>query len=105
METATRIHELPLEDVARLLVKAAIRLRLIRQAGVNLEHIPVHAYHLLRQVSQEDFRVATLHARDDLAALEFLLSRQLVQLSPDGSRVAITAAGHELGEIAAETKQ
>ncbi len=33
LEAAARIEELPLEDAARLLMKAAIRLRVVQQTG------------------------------------------------------------------------
>jgi hypothetical protein len=101
LQAAARIDELPREEVARLLVKAAIRLRVIQQTGGRLEHIPVAAYHLLRRVSRGSIPIASLHSRDDEAAVSYLLTRQLATASPD-HWLTITDTGEELGEIAKE---
>lgn len=100
MEAATRIHELQPEEVARLLMKAAIRLRVIDRAGPKLEHIPVYAYHLLRRLSREVVPLSTLFGQEDEAAVNFLLSRELAAM--DGRSLAITPLGEEVGEIADE---
>jgi hypothetical protein len=102
MEAAARADELTREEVARLLMKAAIRLRVIRDTGIKLEHIPVYAYHLLRRISQGPVEVATLFGREDQGVMEYLLSRELVTKSEDGRLLCITPAGEELGEIADE---
>ena len=67
------------------------------------EHIPVHAYELLRRVSEARLPVDTLHGKQDEYGLQFLLSRGLVEKTGDGGFFELTAAGSELGEIAAET--
>ena len=105
MEAAARVRELPADEIARLLMKAAIRLRIIKDAGPNLEHIPVSAYQLLRRLSREAVPVSSLHGRDDQASLAFLTSRQLVETAADGVTLTVTPAGSELGEIAAEVQQ
>jgi hypothetical protein len=102
LEAAARVDELSREDLARLLMKAAVRLRVIQQAGPRLEHVPVAAYELLRRLAVRPLPVAGLHARSDRTALEFLVSRQLAELSADGEFLMITMAGSELGEIADE---
>jgi hypothetical protein len=102
LEAAARVDELPREDVARLLMKAAIRLRVIQQAGAKLEHIPVAAYDLLRQLARHPIKVADLYGRPSQGALDFLISRQLAERSADGAFLMITTAGNELGEIAEE---
>ena len=102
MDAALRVDELPAEELSRLLMKAAIRLRVIQQAGATLEHIPVHAYQLLRRIARGSIPGAALFSRDDTAALEFLLSRGLITKSDDGQNLVITDAGGELGEIADE---
>lgn len=102
MEAAARVEELSREDLARLLVKAAIRFRVIDTSGSKLEHIPVYAYHLLRRISQTPVDIATLFGQEDESAMVFLLSRELVKVSEDGKLLWITNAGSELGEIADE---
>ena len=102
MEAAARVDELQHDDLARLLMKAAIRLRVIQASGSKLEHIPVYAYHLLRRVSHDPAEISTLFAAADEAAMAFLLSRDLVRRSDDGLYLMITSAGEELGEIADE---
>ena len=102
MEAAARVDELPHDHLARLLMKAAIRLRVIQTSGSKLEHIPVYAYHLLRRVSHDPAEISTLFAAADEAAMAFLLSRDLVRRSDDGLYLMITSAGEELGEIADE---
>jgi hypothetical protein len=101
LEAAARIDELPSDAIARLLVKAAIRLRVIQQTGVKLEHIPVRAYHLLRSISRSALPVASLHGRDEEEAVRYLLTRHLATHSATGM-LTITPAGEELGEIADE---
>jgi hypothetical protein len=105
MEAAARVDELPHEQLARLLMKAAIRLRVIQTTGSKLEHIPVYAYHLLRRISHEPVDASTLFGREDEEAVQFLLSRDLVRKSDDGRLLEITSAGEELGEIADERGQ
>lgn len=102
MEAAARASELSHEEVARLLEKAATRLRVVQQTGIKLEHIPVYAYHLLRRISHGPVSAATLFGREDEEAVVFLLSRELVARSDDGNLLKITATGEELGEIADE---
>jgi hypothetical protein len=102
MEAAARVDELPHEQLASLLMKAAIRLRIIQTTGAKLEHIPVYAYHLLRRISHRPVEITTLFGREDAAAVDFLLSRDLVTKSEDGRYLKITSAGEELGEIADE---
>jgi hypothetical protein len=102
IEAAERADELPREHIAKLLMKAAIRLRVIETAGSKLEHIPVYAYHLLRRISHAPVEVSTLFGKEDEAAVAFLLSRELVTRSADGRFLRITTAGEELGEIADE---
>lgn len=102
MEAATRAHELPREELARLLVKAAIRLRVVQQTGAKLEHIPVLAYHLLRRISRGPVTATTRLGDEEYDAVTFLLSRDLIAKSEDGGSFSITAAGEELGEIADE---
>jgi hypothetical protein len=102
MDAALRIHEMPPELLAQLLMKAAIRLRVIQQTGIRLEHIPVYAYHLLRRISHDPVAASTIHGKQDVGAVEFLVSRELIRLSDDGQSYSITAAGEELGEIADE---
>lgn len=101
LEAAARIDELPPEDIARLLMKAAVRLRTIQHTGATLEHVPVDAYHLLRRLSQGPVGLGTLHGRDDEAAVAFLLSRGLAE-EPEAGYLAPTPAGLEIGEIADE---
>jgi hypothetical protein len=105
MEAATRAHELPREEIARLLLKAAIRLRVVQQTGVKLEHIPVSAYHLLRRISRGPVKATTRLGDEERDAVTFLLSRDLIARSEDGAVFEITAAGEELGEIADERNQ
>ncbi len=105
LEAATRIDELPRDDIARLLMKAAIRLRVIDQAGPKLEHIPVYAYHLLRRLSQEVVVVSTLFGQEDEAAVDFLVSRELAERGTGGRQLFITRLGQEVGEIADERSQ
>ncbi len=102
MEAAARVDELPHDHLARLLMKAATRLRVIQTSGSKLEHIPVYAYHLLRRISHRPVEISTLFASADEAAVAFLLSRDLVTRSDDGRYLRITSAGEELGEIADE---
>ena len=102
MDAALRVDEIPSEELSRLLMKAAIRLRVIQQTGVKLEHIPVYAYHLLRRIARAPIAAATLHGQDDGEAVAFLISRELIRASEDGETLSITAAGEELGEIADE---
>ena len=66
-----------------------------------LEHIPVHAYELLRRASEAPLPVAALHGNQDEYGLQFLLSRGLVEKTGDGRFLQLTIAGSELGEIAA----
>ena len=105
LEAAARVDELPHEDLARLLLKAAIRLRAVQQTGAKLEHVPVHAYHLLRRVSRGPVETATLYGADDTAALAFLLSRDLICYLEEGRLIATTAAGEEIGEVADERER
>jgi hypothetical protein len=102
LEAAARVDELPHADLARLLMKAAIRLRAVQHTGARLEHVPVYAYHLLRRITRGPVRAASLYGDDDNAAMSFLLSRDLITRSPDGAVLAVTAAGDEIGEIADE---
>jgi hypothetical protein len=102
MEAAARVDELPHEELAKLLMKAAIRLRVIQQTGVTLEHIPVYAYHLLRRISHGPVDTTTLFGREDEEAVAFLLSRDLIVRSEKNDLLEITRAGEELGEIADE---
>ena len=102
MDAALRVDELPAEELSRLLMKAAIRLRVIQQAGATLEHIPVHAYQLLRRIALGSVPRTALFSRADAAAIEFLLSRELISKSDDDETLMITEAGEELGEIADE---
>lgn len=102
MDAAARVAELPQEEVARLLMKAATRLRVVQQTGIKLEHIPVYAYHLLRRISHGPVAAETLFGREDDEAVAFLLSRGLIARSDDGGFLKITATGEELGEIADE---
>jgi hypothetical protein len=104
LQAAARIEELPPTEVARLLVKAAVRLRVIQQTGVKLEHIPVEAYHLLRSVSRAQVLASTIHGRTAEEALNFLLTRQLATVSSEGV-ITITASGEELGEVADERSE
>jgi hypothetical protein len=83
-------------------MKAAVRLRVIQNVGAKLEHIPVAAYDLLRRLSRDPITVAELHGRADRSGLDFLVSRQLAQLSADGAFLMTTTAGSELGQIAEE---
>ena len=101
LQAAARIDELPSAEVAHLLVKAAIRLRVIQHTGAKLEHIPVSAYHMLRNVSRGSLPVSSLHGRDADEAMRYLLTRQLATTSETGM-LTITPAGEELGEIADE---
>lgn len=101
LEAAARIDELPSGAIAKLLVKAAIRLRVIQQSGAKLEHIPVSAYHLLRSISRSALPIASLHGRDEKTAVQYLLTRELATRTATGM-LAITPAGEELGEIADE---
>lgn len=101
MEAAARVDELSRDELARLLMKAAIRFRVIDTTGIKLEHIPVYAYHLLRRISLAPVEEGTLFGQEDEAAVAFLLSRGLVTKSEDG-KLQITSAGNELGEIAEE---
>jgi hypothetical protein len=102
MEAAARVDELSRDELARLLMKAAIRFRVMDATGIKLEHIPVYAYHLLRRTSHAPVEVATLFGQEDEGAVAFLLSRGLVTKSADGKLLQITTAGNELGEIAEE---
>lgn len=102
MDAALRVDELPSSELARLLMKAAIRLRVIQQTGATLEHVPVHAYQLLRRIARRPINIAALFSRDDEGAIHFLLSRELIARSGDGQTFIITEAGGELGEIADE---
>ncbi|MEO5806718.1 hypothetical protein [Devosia sp.] len=102
MEAAARVGELPNEEVARLMMKAAIRLRVVQETGIKLEHIPVAAYHLLRRISRGPVAASDEMGHDEEQAVGFLLSRDLIVKSDDGSQLSITAAGEELGEIADE---
>jgi hypothetical protein len=102
MDAALRVDELPSAEVARLLMKAAIRLRVIQQAGAKLEHVPVYAYHLLRRIAHDEIGTATLFGQEDEAAMAFLLSREMIEIAGDGKTLIITQAGAELGEIADE---
>jgi hypothetical protein len=102
MEAAARVAELPQDEVARLLMKAAIRLRVVQQTGIKLEHIPVQAYHLLRRISRGPISAVQELGREGEEAVSFLLSRDLVVRSEDGSQFSITPAGEELGEVADE---
>src|SRR5690606_36154771 len=94
LQAAARIDELPQTEVARLLVKAAVRLRGIQQTGVKLGHIPVEAHHLLRNTSRSPVLSSTIHGRTAEEALRFLLTRQLATVSGEGM-ITITAAGEE----------
>lgn len=102
MDAALRVDEVPPEELSRLLMKAAIRLRVIQQTGVKLEHIPVYAYHLLRRIARDPVAASTLHGQEDGEAVAFLVSRELIRASEDGETLGITPAGEELGEIADE---
>jgi hypothetical protein len=102
MDAALRVDEVPAERLSQLLMKAAVRLRVIQQTGVKLEHIPVYAYHLLRRISRNPVAAGALHAQEDAEAVAFLISRELIRLSDDGQQLSVTAAGEELGEIADE---
>jgi hypothetical protein len=102
MDAALRVDEVPAAELSRLLMKAAIRLRAIQQTGATLEHIPVHAYQLLRRIARGAVSSAALFSREDAAAIAFLLSRELISRSDDGGTLMITEAGGELGEIADE---
>jgi hypothetical protein len=101
LEAAMRIDEFSHPELAKLLMKAAVRLRVIAHTGARLEHIPVYAYNLLRQISRAPVRLATLHGREDKAAVSYLLTRRLAEMAP-GDLLTITTAGEELGEIAEE---
>lgn len=96
------MDELSRDELARLLMKAAIRLRVIDTSGSKLEHIPVYSYHLLRRIAEAPLELDTLFGRDDEEAVTFLVSRELATRSLDGLRLEITAAGRELGEVADE---
>jgi hypothetical protein len=102
MEAAARVGELPHNEVARLLMKAAIRLRVVQQTGIKLEHIPVQAYHLLRRISRGPISAIHELGREEDDAASFLLSRDLIARSEDASQFFITPAGEELGEVADE---
>ena len=102
LEAAARIDELPHADTARLLMKAAIRLRAVQHTGAKLEHVPVYAYHLLRRITRGPLDATTLHGHEDAAAVTFLLSRDLIVRSADDQILTATAAGEEIGEIADE---
>lgn len=102
MEAAGRVDDLSRDELSRLLYKAAIRLRAVQLVGLRLEHVPVSAYHLLRQLAQGPIAMKSLSGRDGEAAAAFLISRSLAE--PDGSKrhLLITQAGKEVGELADE---
>lgn len=102
LEAAARVDEMPSQELSRLLMKAAIRLRVIDQAGAKLEHIPVYAYHLLRRLSLGPVAVRTLFGGEDEGAVQFLVSRGLATTAGNGELLEITPAGQEIGEIADE---
>ena len=102
LEAAARVDELSRDELAKLLMKAAIRLRVLQTVGPKLEHIPVYAYHLLRRISREPVDLSSLFGRENEEAVKFLMSRDLASKSDDGLVLKITAAGEELGEIANE---
>ena len=102
LEAAARVDELPRDDLARLLMKAAIRLRAVQQTGARLEHVPVYAYHLLRRIAQAPIDKSILYGQDDRTAVAFLLSRDLIRYLDDETTIAVTPAGEEIGEIADE---
>jgi hypothetical protein len=102
LEAAARVDELDRTELARLLMRAAIRLRLVDKVALSLEHIPVAAYHLLRRLSHGPVAFAALHGREDEDLVGFLVSRDLAVLSEDGTTLAITPVGEELGSIADE---
>jgi hypothetical protein len=102
LEAAARVDEMPRDDLARLLMKAAVRLRVLADTGAPLEHVPVYAYHLLRRLSQAPVPLSILYGQDDESAVTFLHSRALATTSADGKFLTITAAGEALGEIADE---
>jgi hypothetical protein len=103
MEAAARVDELPHSDLARLLVKAAIRLRLAEN-NTRLEHIPVSAYHLLRRLSREAVPLESLFGREDKGLIDFLVTRKLASHGTDGASLLITPEGEELGTIADERR-
>jgi hypothetical protein len=102
LEAAGRIEEMSREELARLLYKAAVRLRAVQVVGVRLEHIPVPAYHLLRRLAEQPVSVRGLGGREVKAAVGFLTSRGLAALDDGGLQLVITPAGLEIGEIADE---
>lgn len=102
LEAAARVDELDRSELARLLMRAAIRLRLVDRVALSLEHIPVAAYHLLRRLSHGPVPVAALHGREDQGLVSFLVSRELAVLDNDGTTLEITPVGEELGSIADE---
>jgi len=102
MEAAGRVEEMPHDELARMLYKAAVRLQAVQVVGIRLEHVPVSAYHLLRQLAEGPVALRSLAGRDGATAVDFLVSRGLAE--PDGRKqhLAITPAGKEIGEIADE---
>lgn len=102
MEAAGRVEDLSHDELARLLYKAAVRLRAVHVVGVRLEHVPVPAYHLLRHLAQGPVPLGSLGSRDMDTAVAFLVSRGLAEADTDARHLAITPAGREIGEIADE---
>lgn len=96
---ARSIGDMQPDEIAGLLLQAAIRLKAPVQSDAKLEHIPVHAYYLLRQLSQRPVTMHSLHAADDRAAVEFLLTRGLAVKSEDKLMLQETDAGQVVGEI------
>lgn len=102
LEAAGRVGEIPPDELARLLYKAAVRLRVVEVVGVRLEHIPVSAYHLLRRLAERPVSLRRLTGRDQEAAVGFLTSRGLAALNDEQGKLVITPSGKEIGEIADE---
>lgn len=102
LEAAGRVGEIPPDELARLLYKAAMRLRVVQVIGVRLEHIPVSAYHLLRRLAEQPVSIRGLAGRDQEAAVRFLTSRGLAALDDEQGQLVITPSGQEIGEIADE---
>jgi len=65
-----------------------------------LEHIPVHAYHLLRRLAADTLSLTRLGGVEEAGAVQFLLSRGLAE-QLDGS-IKATAAGRAIGEVSDE---
>lgn len=63
----------------------------------NLEHIPVYAYHLLRQLSIAPIALASLYGTDDEGAVFFVVSRGLA--TREDANLTITPAGRLIGEV------